>query len=114
MSQPFTVVEEDVEGHRAEGDTVLEKLVLDRSTGSEVLEQRVLRFGSGRSLERGGQECDDVLYVVAGSGTLELEGTRHALGPDTGVYIRAGERWVVENEGPEELLVVEVSVPAGG
>jgi mannose-6-phosphate isomerase-like protein (cupin superfamily) len=114
MSQRFTVVEEEIEGHRPEGDTVLEKLVLDRSTGSEVLEQRVLRFGPGRSLERGGQECDDVLYVVAGSGTLELDGTPHALGPDTGVYIRAGERWVVENEGPEELLVVEVSVPHGG
>ena len=36
MSQRFTVVEEDVEGQRAEGDTVLEKLVLDRSTGQQA------------------------------------------------------------------------------
>ena len=114
MHQPFTVVEEDVEGQRAKGDTALEKLVLDRSTGSELLEQRVLRFGPGRSLERGGEDCDEVLYVVAGSGTLELDGKPHELGADTGVYIRAGEHWVVENDGPEELLVVAVTVPPGG
>jgi mannose-6-phosphate isomerase-like protein (cupin superfamily) len=113
MRQPFTVVEEDVAGHRAEGDTVLEKLVLDRSTGSELLEQRILRFGPGRSLERGGEDCDEVLYVVAGSGILELDGEPYELGPDMGAYIRAGERWAVENEGPEELLVVAVTVPAG-
>ena len=107
------VAEQDVEGRRADGDTAVEKLVMDRSTGSELLEQRVLRFGRGRSLERGGADRDEVLYVVAGSGTLELDGKPHGLGPDTGVYIRAGERWSVENEGPEELLVVAVTVPAG-
>jgi len=107
------VAEQDVEGRRTDGDTAVEKLVMDRAAGSDLLEQRVLRFGRGRSLERGGTDRDEVLYVVAGSGTLGLDGESHELGPDTGVYIRAGKRWSVENEGQDELLVVAVTVPAG-
>ena len=34
-----------------------------------------------------------------------LDGEPHPLEPDTGAYVRAGERYVVENPGPAELLV---------
>jgi mannose-6-phosphate isomerase-like protein (cupin superfamily) len=114
MRPAFVVAESDVEGRRADGDTVLEKLVLDEASGCELLAQRVLRFGPGRSLERGEEGRDEVLYAVSGSGTLELDGEPHPLGPDTGAYVRAGERWAVANEGPDDLLVVAVSAPAGG
>ena len=106
------VAEADVHGRRAEGDTAFEKTTMDRSTGSERLEQRVLRFAAGRSLERGEDGRDELLYVVSGSGSLELDGRSHRLEPDTAAYIRSGERWLVEHDGAEELLLVAVSVPA--
>ena len=111
MRHTFVVAEGDVEGRRTEGDTALEKVVLGAHTGSQLLEQHVTRFAAGRSLPRGQQGRDELLFVVSGSGRLELEGEQYPLEPDSGVYVRAGETYTVENDGPEELLLVSSSVP---
>ena len=91
MPQSFVVAEADVEGRRAEGDTALEKLVHGAHTGSGLLEQRVTRYAPGRSLPRTEADRDELLYVVSGSGTLELDGEPYDLEPESGVYVRAGE-----------------------
>ena len=52
MRQTFVVAEEGVAGHRADGDTALDKLVLGPHTGSARLEQHVTRYEPGRSLPR--------------------------------------------------------------
>jgi mannose-6-phosphate isomerase-like protein (cupin superfamily) len=111
MPQTFVVAEADVEGRRAEGDTALEKLVFGTHTGSRLLEQRVTRYAPGRSLPRREAERDELLYVVAGAGTLELDGALHDLEPESGVYVRAGETYVIDNAGPGELLLVSTTVP---
>ena len=113
MPQRYVIDEEDVEGVRAEGDTALEKVTLGGRTGSRVLEQRVTRYAPGRSLPRGEADRDELLYVVSGAGTLELDGEPHELEPDSGVYVRAGETYVIENGGPDELHVVSSTVPVG-
>ena len=107
MRQGRVVSEHDLDARCPEGDTTLEKVTLDAG----LLEQRVLRFAPGRSLERGEDGRDELLYVAAGRATLVLDGGRHPLEPDTGAYVRAGERYAVENEGPDELLVVSVASP---
>jgi mannose-6-phosphate isomerase-like protein (cupin superfamily) len=109
VRQAAVISEQDLEGRRPAGDTTLEKVTIDAG----VLEQRVLRFGPGRSLERGEDRRDELLYVVSGNATLHLDAEPHRLEPDTGAYVRAGERYVVENPGPEELLVVSVAAPPG-
>jgi len=111
MLHTFVVAEDGVEGRRAEGDTALEKVVLGPHTGSAQLEQRVTRYAPGRSLPRGDPGRDELLYVVSGAGTLELEGEPYDLEPETGVYVRAGETYAVDNAGATELLVVSTSVP---
>jgi mannose-6-phosphate isomerase-like protein (cupin superfamily) len=111
MVQNFVVAEEDVEATRREGDTALEKLILGEHNGSQHLEQRVVRYASGRSLPRGDANRDELLYVVTGAGTLELDGEPHPLEPESGVYVRAGETYTIENGGPGELVVVTTSVP---
>jgi len=111
MPQVFVVDELEVPGRRAPGDTALERTTIGAAQGCERLEQRLIRFAPGRSLERGDAGRDELLYVSSGSGTLELDGMRHELVPDTGVYLRAGERYTVENPGPEELHVVSVATP---
>lgn len=111
MQRTFVVAEGDVEGTRVEGDTALEKVVLGPHTGSRLLEQRVTRFAPGRSLPRGDTNRDELLYVVSGRGTLELEGEPYDLEPDVGAYVRAGETYTVDAAGPDELLVVSTSVP---
>ena len=54
---------------------------------------------------------DELLYAVSGFGTLELEGDRHDLEPNAGAYVRAGETYVIDNPGPDELLIVSATVP---
>jgi len=99
---------------QADGDTARVRTTIDASTGSDVLEQHVVTFGPGRSAERGEPGRDEILYVISGEGTLLLDGERHALAPDTGVYVRGGERWAVENDGPADVKVLAVSAPAEG
>ena len=111
MRQIFVVSEQDVEGHQEEGDTALEKVIMGTGTGSQLLEQRVTRYAPGRSLPRGESTRDELLYAVSGSGTLELDGEPHDLQPESGAYVRAGETYVVDNPGPDELLVVSTTVP---
>lgn len=111
MRQAFVVDANDVSGRQADGDTAFEKTTIGRDEGCELLEQRLIRFGAGRSRERGDAR-DELLYVATGSGALELDGNRYDLAPGTGVYVRAGERYVVDSSAPDELEVVSVAVPA--
>jgi mannose-6-phosphate isomerase-like protein (cupin superfamily) len=103
---------DDVPAEREPGDTVETKVTFDRSRGCERLEQRIVRFGPGRSRQRAVGGRQEVLYVVSGRGELELSGERHELKPDTGVFVAPGERYAVENPGPEPLHVVSVVAPA--
>ena len=52
-----------------------------------------------------------LLYAVSGSGALELDGEPHDLQAESGAYVRAGETYVIDNPGPDELLIVSTSVP---
>ncbi len=104
--------EDEVEAFRADGDTARVRTTIDASTGCELLVQRVIEFAPGRSRERGEPGRDEVLYVIAGRGTLHLEGGEHALEQETAAYVRDGERYSVENPGPHDLKLVAVSAPA--
>jgi mannose-6-phosphate isomerase-like protein (cupin superfamily) len=105
------VDERDVVPERAPGDTAEVRTTIDASVGCERLEQRVLRFAPGRSRQRGSDDRQEVLYVVSGRGTLILEGTEHSLEPEMGVFVAHGERYEIDNPGPEELKLVSVTSP---
>jgi (S)-ureidoglycine aminohydrolase len=104
----FVVDEADVEPVQSDGDTTTTRLTFE----AEHLEQRVVRFAPGRSRERTLEGRHELLYVVSGSGELELDGRRHTLEPGTGAFVAPGETYAVENPGPGELLVVAVSATA--
>ena len=104
----FVVDEADVEPSREDGDTASERVTFQ----TEHLEQRVVRFAPGRSRERAASARHELLYVLAGSGHLEVDGERHPLEPGTGAFVAPGEPWSVDNPGSEELLVVAVSAAA--
>jgi mannose-6-phosphate isomerase-like protein (cupin superfamily) len=104
----FVVDEADVEPVREDGDTANVRLTFE----AEHLEQRVIRFAPGRSQERTAASRHELLYVVSGSGELELDGERLALEPGTGAFVAPGETWAIDNPGLAELLVVAVSATA--
>jgi mannose-6-phosphate isomerase-like protein (cupin superfamily) len=104
----FVIDEADVEPVQEEGDTAAIRVTFDASNGCEHLEQRVIRFAAGRSRERTLQGRQELLYVVAGNGALDIGGSRHQLEPGTGALIAPGETYAVENAGAGEMLVVSV------
>lgn len=95
-------------------DSVSSRTTIDASTGAERLTQTVLTYPPGSSAAGGRDDRDEIAYVVSGSGSLILAGDTHALKPDVGVYIRAGETYRVENGGDDELVVVSVTAPPPG
>jgi mannose-6-phosphate isomerase-like protein (cupin superfamily) len=107
----FVIDEKTLEAQRSEGDTASTRVAVDASCGCERLEQRVIRFASGRSQERVLGDRQELLYVAAGGGTLRVNGEPYELEPDMGVYLTPGDSYSVENPGPEELLAVSVSAP---
>jgi mannose-6-phosphate isomerase-like protein (cupin superfamily) len=107
----FVVSELDVEPVGAAGDTAETRVVFSSANRCERLEQRVVRFGRGRSAPRTLNGRQEVLYVVSGHGSLALDGTRYELDPGTGAFLTAGETYVVENESTEPLTVVSVLTP---
>lgn len=108
MTHGYVVAERDVEGRRA--GTVEERVTIDRSCGCERLEQRVLRLGPGRT-ERAAGDRQEVLFVAAGRGTLDVGGEAHDLEPDTGAYLVPGDDYALENPGPDDLVLVSVTAP---
>ena len=100
--------EASAEARRDDGDTATTRVTIGPSFGCDALEQRVIRFGPGRSRPRGGSAREELLFAVAGSGMLELRGSSHALEPETGVFVPPREHYEIENAGPDELVVVSV------
>jgi len=107
----FVIEEADVEPVRRDGDTATVRVTFSASNGSERLEQRIVRYAPGRSAEHALDGRQEILYVAAGEGHLEIGGDLHELRPETGVFITPGETYSIENPGPGELVVVSVLAP---
>lgn len=100
------LVEDAVEARAAEG-TGTERVMAT----SANLEQRIVRYAPGRSEERRLEGRQEVLFVVSGGGSLELDGRAYPLEPYTGAYLASGDRYRIDNPGPDELKLVAVSAP---
>jgi mannose-6-phosphate isomerase-like protein (cupin superfamily) len=103
------VVHPDEVEPRREGSAEV-RTTFHPGNGCERLEQRVVRFAPGRSEQRALDGRQELLYVVSGRGAIEVNGERHPLEPDTGVFLATGDRYAVEAD--PELFVVSVFAPA--
>ena len=107
----FVVDENDLEPLRQDDDTATVRVAFDAANGCRLLEQRVIRFGPGRSAERKLAGQQEVMYIVEGQGRLHLDGQAHELESNMGVFLAPGETYSVENKGPEDLHVLSVLAP---
>jgi mannose-6-phosphate isomerase-like protein (cupin superfamily) len=109
----FVVDEDELEAVQDDGDTASVRVAFDSTNGCARLEQRVIRFGRGRSAERTLAGQQEVLYIVDGQGRLHVDGRAHELEPNMGVYLAPGETYAVENTGEADLRVLSVVAPEG-
>lgn len=101
---------EGVPERRADGDTAAVRELAGPGTGSPHLLQRLVRFEPGRSRPRGPGEHEELLFVLAGTGTLHLDGAAHPLEPETGALVRAGQVYAVEVAAGAPLELSSVTV----
>ena len=80
-------------------------------TGFPALEQAVVRCDPGASGTVGAGREEHTLFCLSGSGSVEIDGTVHALEPDVGLTLAPGTRGVLRNDGAEPLRLVSVRVP---
>jgi mannose-6-phosphate isomerase-like protein (cupin superfamily) len=94
---------------------------IGRETGAKAISLRVIECAPGLSPGFRNDDCDEVLYLLDGfksedqagdvRATLILDGTEYDVGPDTGVYIRPGVTFAVNNRGSEKVLLAGAQCP---
>ena len=85
-----------------------------RATGAHALSLRILEIGPGLSPGIRNAACDEVLYVLEGSGTASLDGHPFRVGPDTGIHLRPEVSLAFENPGPQTLTLASARCPDDG
>jgi mannose-6-phosphate isomerase-like protein (cupin superfamily) len=87
---------------------------VDRTTGATAISLRVLELAPGRSPVLANASCDEVLFVIEGQGHVLLDGTAHAVAPETGIYLRPGVTLTLDNPGPTTLTMISSRCPDPG
>jgi quercetin dioxygenase-like cupin family protein len=80
-------------------------------TNFPALEQAVLELDPGASVKRSTNTGEEVLFVLAGTGTLEPDGAGHALEPESGAYLAPGEEYELSAAGSQPLKLISVRIP---
>jgi mannose-6-phosphate isomerase-like protein (cupin superfamily) len=106
------VVHPDEVEPRREGSADV-RTTFDARNGCERLEQRIVRQAAGRAEVPVRDGTQEVMYVIAGRGRIEVRDEHHPLEPGMGVFVPAGAPYAVEADEPLELLSV-LSESSGG
>src|SRR2546426_9055497 len=85
-----------------------------RRSGAKAISLRVMELEAGLSPGIRTAKADDVLFVLQGQATVYLDGWPHAVGPDTGLYVRPGTCVTIDNPGPGSLILLSSRCPDPG
>ena len=103
---------------------------IGRATGARAISLRVMEFAPGLSPAIRNDECDEILYVLGGCSesadavrnevstardngwvNLLIDGQSCKVEPDTGIYLRPGETFAVDNPGSSPITIVSAQCP---
>jgi mannose-6-phosphate isomerase-like protein (cupin superfamily) len=89
--------------------------LIGRAVGAKAISLRTLEFQPGLSPEIRNAASDDVLYFLEGQdtkrATVTIDGRALVVEPQTGIYLRPGQRMTVDNPGPAEIVLVSSRCP---
>lgn len=99
---------------------------IGRAVGARAISLRILEFAPGLSPGIRNQDCDEILYVLgwgyaptndssrvgdSGLATVFIGGHVYDACRDTGIYLRPGETFAVNNPGSDPLVLVSSRCP---
>lgn len=82
-----------------------------RAAGAQAISLRTVEFAQGLSPGLRNCACDEVLYVLAGQGTLWLDGHAYAIAPEMGLYIKPQQTFAIANPQAEPLVLISSQCP---
>ena len=105
------VHERDVDGIADEAAGPTTRVTIGRDVTGH-LQQSILRLDAGTSTSRSvAAGYEEVLFVVGGQGSVEVDGAKHSVGADVGIYIAAGETYRLTSEADQNSIFVVVNAP---
>src|SRR6266581_3633034 len=102
---------------------------IGRATGAQAISLRIMEFAPGLSPGIRNEECDEILYAINLSSAIDtnrnevgtarvsgwinllIDGRTYQLLNDTGIYIRPGETFAIDNPGPDPLMLISSQCP---
>jgi quercetin dioxygenase-like cupin family protein len=88
-----------------------ERPTLGPNTDFAPLQQTLIELAPGTGTSRETGDCEEVLFVLEGEGSLTLAGDTHALEPESGAYLAPGDEYELANTGEIRLTVISVRIP---
>ena len=94
-----------------DGAPLREQPTLGPLTDFPPLEQTIVELDPGASTRRQTGADEEVLFVLDGTGSLELDGAEHELAPESGAYLAPGEEYRLKNTAQQPLTLISVRIP---
>lgn len=85
-----------------------------RESGAAAMSLRVLDVQPGAAPVLQNGDCEEVLFVLEGRGTLHIAGDPHAVEADMGAFVPPGASLAIVNPGPGVLTLVSAQCPDPG
>ena len=87
-----------------------------RATGAQAISLSVMEFAAGRSPSIRNGDCDQILYVLDGENenqtiTLAVDGRSSSVGAGSGIYLRPGETFAIENPNRNPVTLISTQCP---
>jgi quercetin dioxygenase-like cupin family protein len=102
---------DSVPARTLERGAVTARRVLGEHSGSPWLEQSVLEFAGTGSSRHATDGAEEVLFVLAGHGELQIDGATYPLEPEAGAYLAPGQEYELSSAPAEPLRIVSVRIP---
>lgn len=88
---------------------------IGRASGAQAISLRVMEFAPGLSPVIHNEDCDQILYVPGNkesvTGSIMIDGESYQVTSDTGIYIRPGETFAVDNPGQDSITIIGSQCP---
>lgn len=82
-----------------------------RDTGAQAISLRTMEFAEGLSPGIRNLDCDEILYALEGAGMIFIDGHAYEVAPETGIHIKPGETFAVENPNPAPIVFISSRCP---
>ena len=87
------------------------QMILDRRTLKEIGFLAIARLEPGREIEAHSDPMEEIYLIVSGSGKMGVDDETRTVGPGDAIWIPAGSRHSLLNDGQEDCTILVVASP---